>query len=67
MPFDLDAILAEFGEDDQAWMLIDALSGAPLNVPAPHSRGQDARFFLCRDDAEVLAKKVLAVNRRTLR
>lgn len=53
-PINIDTILAEFSESDNAWTVIDVVSGARLNIP-DHERYpgvEVVRFFLSRDDAE---------------
>jgi len=60
-PIDIDAILAEFGENDNAWVILDVATGARLNVPSPNYRGTEViRFFLSRNDAEQFLEQVLA-------
>jgi hypothetical protein len=54
-PLDLDAILGEFSEDDNAWTVMDVATGARLNIPDDRYPGTDiVRFFLSRSDAEKL-------------
>jgi hypothetical protein len=60
-PLDLDAILGEFSEDDNAWTVIDVVTGARLNVPDARYPGTDiVRFLLSRSDAEQLITKATA-------
>jgi len=54
-PLDLDDVLAEFGEDDQAWMIFDVLSGARLNLPDDKYPGTEiVRMFLSEADARTV-------------
>lgn len=59
-PIDIDTILAEFSETDGAWVILDVVSGARLNVPAPNYAGVEViRLFLSRNDAEHFLAEVL--------
>lgn len=59
-PIGIDSILSEFTEDDSAWIVMDAISGARLNVPAPQYPGIDVvRFFLSPEDAARHIEEVL--------
>ncbi|HTV74155.1 MAG TPA: hypothetical protein VME66_10650 [Candidatus Acidoferrales bacterium] len=59
-PLNIDTILAEFSASDTAWVIIDVVSGARLNVPSPDYPGTDViRFFLSRDDADRFLSKVI--------
>jgi len=57
-PLDLESILGEFSEADNAWTVIDVASGARLNVPDERYPGTDiVRFFLSRADADKLIRE----------
>ncbi|HWE35669.1 MAG TPA: hypothetical protein VG406_03790 [Isosphaeraceae bacterium] len=61
-PLELDDILSEFKEEDEAWVLQDKSMG--LYVTTPDSRYPDRiiiRFFLSREDADRILKATLDV------
>jgi hypothetical protein len=63
-PLDVDTIVGEFSDSDNAWTVIDAVTGARLNVPDPerYSGVEVVRFFLSRSDAEKHIAAVLAAS-----
>jgi hypothetical protein len=64
-PLDLDTILAEFSEDDPAWVLCDTASGKYVTIPDARYPGRNIfRFFM----SELDAKRILeALFSRRLR
>jgi|ERR1700736_990469 len=62
MPIDLDAILSDFTDKDEAWMIIEPVSAARLNIPDPKYPGIEVvRLFLSRGDAETVIQKLRSV------
>ena len=51
-PLDLDTILAEFSEDDPAWVLCDTASGKYVTIPDARYRRNIFRFFMSELDAK---------------
>lgn len=61
-PIDIDTVVAEFSEDDMAWVVMDVASGARLNVPDDrYPKTEIVRFFLSQHDAERVIEEVKRV------
>ena len=52
-PLSLDAIVAEFNENSEAWVLQDTKSKKYVAIPHPKYSGRNpVHFFLSKSDAE---------------
>jgi hypothetical protein len=66
-PISLDAILSEFSEDDDAWVLQDEGSGQYLIIPHPKYPGRSPiHFFMSRQNAQDVLQEVLDANEALL-
>jgi len=71
-PLELDTILAEFSEDDPAWVLCDTASGKYVTIPDAKYLGRNMfRFFMSELDAkrilEALVLKAPALQGRKIK
>lgn len=62
-PLPLDAVLTEFSEDKEAWVLQGKRSGKYLVIPDNRYPGRrPVRFFMSRFDAERMLAEVLKIK-----
>ena len=62
-PFSLDTIKSEFNEETEMWVLQDTTSKKYVTIPHPKYPGRNPiHFFMRREDAEDVLKKILDVN-----
>jgi hypothetical protein len=55
--------LNDFNDEDQAWMIRDAISGARLNIPDKQYPGTEVvRLFLSEVDAKTVIEKTKAAG-----